>query len=1011
MFTIKNSFFLLFLLVAHSSGAQLNPAFNFHNLKEKDGLSNKKINSIVQDKNGIIWIGTYNGLNRFDGNRIKTFYTCDTGSRAVPFGDIRSLYATGEGGLWICTPSQLFYMQTGSEKIWHMGSFVNAAIYKSGAAYQLVDQTNVYELPTAAQINENHLHVRKLVKRHTSQITGNIIVADKQQQLWSFQDNKIFRLHKKDLGIKQEYHTPGLQIQMVYFDSQNRCWIASWGQGVFILDPETGVLTQFNIEQNEFVALGFATWKPEGKNYIVVASDNSMIVVDESTLQYKKYTDNGRFRLNAAFADKDDNLWLACEDGIKLASKRQDLFNVIPVNAPLENNMQRWPSGVYSFKVTDSSYWLSKRFLSGIFQYHKNWQLKNFWPKLSPGNTVFDKTYSSEAFDFAQKNESTYITTELGIYILKDFAKGRLLAPQTDSNELPRLRNIVRENDSTWWIRSYSNGIYIFNPRQEKFIKLYPVLDKNNQQQSVHYLLRTKKGEIFVTTYDGLYQLNAQQTFKKVPLTNAPSEYMLGIAEDKNGIIWIASSNGMFAYDPASRNIVNRFKQYGEMGFCYRVTVDGYNNVWFNCQKGYWCWIQSKQQMLKFVYEMGLPDNRLEAGFSTGPNGLVYAGANDAVVVFNPAAIMQYAVNAPAIITDVVSNHSRSITEVVNDSTQQLELTPGKYDLRINFSVIDYATPGNYELYYKIEPGNPTWSLAEKGSVNFSSLEHGQYKVIVNGRNNLTGSFSRPYFLLLNIRPHWYQTVLFKIALLAAIIALTLLLAKRRISHISRQAHFKQKIAESEMSVLRSQMNPHFIFNSLNSIENFILQNEKRHASDYLIKFSKLIRTILEINQLQLIPFVKDMEALSWYIELEQVRFPQKFSVIIQVDPSVETGNFYVPPMIVQPFIENAIIHGIGHSKNDGHQLRIHVKLQDPFLQYTISDDGIGLEKSASINKVNKPGHKSVGLQITKERIRLHNQSDGKNDIVFMQGQSTGTSVVVKIKIKNHYATNSDPGR
>ena len=317
------------------------------------------------------------------------------------------------------------------------------------------------------------------------------------------------------------------------------------------------------------------------------------------------------------------------------------------------------------------------------------------------------------------------------------------------------------------------------------------------------------------------------------------------------------------------------------MGFCYRVTVDDYNNIWFNCQKGYWCWMQDKQQMLKFGYEMGLPENRLEAGMAKGLQGEIFAGANDAVVVFNPSVIMKYKVNAPAIITDVLANHQRSKTVEENDSTQALELSPGTYDLLVNFSVTDYATPGNYDLYYMLEPGNNDFSLAEKGSINFSGLEYGNYKVTVKGKNNLTGSFSKSYFLLFTISPHWYQTLFFKFILVAAIIAFVLLLFKRRVMKVRKEAQYEQKIAESEMSVLRSQMNPHFIFNSLNSIENFIFQNEKRNASDYLIKFSKLIRTILEINQLHLIPFAKDMQALSWYIDLEQIRFPGKFNIKI----------------------------------------------------------------------------------------------------------------------------------
>ncbi|MBC7867880.1 MAG: histidine kinase [Gloeobacteraceae cyanobacterium ES-bin-316] len=997
MFTLKNCSFFILLFISALSQGQLKEQLNFSMLTEKDGLSNKKINSIVQDKSGVIWIGTYNGLNRYDGNRVKSFYTSDAG---IPFGEIKYLHASPHG-LWICTISQVFYLQTGSEKSWLVGNFTNAVIYKTGSQYKLADRAYIYDLPNEAQIKDSNFKLKPAVKRAAATGSGNHIIEDKQQQPWSFKEDKILRLNRNNFSIEQEYPAKGLQIQMIYFDSQNRCWVASWGDGIFIFDKSTGKFTQVNIEENKFVALGFTPWKQQGKNYLLLSSDNSMIVVDEESLNYQKFSHNNhRFRLNAGFADKDNNLWLACEDGVRLVSKRQDLFRVIPVTTPARAAVAPWVSGVYSIKETNEYYWLSKRYISGIFQYDKNWHLKNYWPQLSRKQSAFDQKNSSEAYDFLEDNGRTYMTTEFGIYIWDGSSIQKLLAPQPDSTELPRLRNIEKQNDSTWWIRSYSNGIYLFNPRSEKFVRHYGVIDDKQVRQPVHYMLRTKKGNMFVTTYDGLYELNTQQRFSKVPLAATPSEYMLGMAEDKNGILWIASSNGLFAFDPATRLIANNFAAYGEMGFCYRVTVDDYNNVWFNCQKGYWCWIQSKQQMLKFGYEMGLPDNRLEAGFVKGLNGNIYAGANDAVVIFDPAVIMQYSSNAIAIITDVSANHSRQVTSLKNDSTQQLQLGAGTYDLRINFSVTDYATPGNYELYYKIAPGNKTWSQGEKGSVNFSSLQHGHYEVTVIGKNNLTGDFSKPYYLLLDIRPYWYQTILFKFALLTAIIALIIFLVKRRINQVRTEAQFRQKIAESEMSVLRSQMNPHFIFNSLNSIENFILQNEKRHATDYLIKFSKLIRTILEINQLQLIPFAKDMEALWWYIELEQIRFPQKFSVNIQVDPGVEISNFNVPPMIVQPFIENAIVHGIAHSKQDGHQLNIFVNLKGAYLQYVIEDDGIGIEKSASFNKLNKPGHKSLGLQITKERIRLHNKPGNEDDIIFMKRQPSGTTVVVNIKIK-----------
>ena len=215
---------------------------------------------------------------------------------------------------------------------------------------------------------------------------------------------------------------------------------------------------------------------------------------------------------------------------------------------------------------------------------------------------------------------------------------------------------------------------------------------------------------------------------------------------------------------------------------------------------------------------------------------------------------------------------------------------------------------------------------------------------------------------------------------------------------------YKQKIAETQMQALQNQMNPHFIFNSLNSIENFMMQNEKRLASDYLNKFARLIRTILDSSRNELLPFAKDMEALQLYIDLQQLRFNNKFTYETIVDPVLLTGDFKVPSLIVQPFVENAIEHGIAHSERTDLKLTVTVSLANECIQYTVTDNGIGREQASAYNSQNKPYHKSVGLKITENRVRIFNgqQSTNENivitDIYNDQGGAAGTSVSVKIK-------------
>lgn len=218
------------------------------------------------------------------------------------------------------------------------------------------------------------------------------------------------------------------------------------------------------------------------------------------------------------------------------------------------------------------------------------------------------------------------------------------------------------------------------------------------------------------------------------------------------------------------------------------------------------------------------------------------------------------------------------------------------------------------------------------------------------------------------------------------------------------EASFRQKIAETQMQALRAQMNPHFIFNSLTSIENFIMRNDKELASDYLNKFAKLIRMILDSSTTELVRFSKDIEALELYIELEQVRFNNKFTYQSVIDPSLIGNDYNVPPLLIQPFVENAIIHGLAPSTNYNLHLSVSAQAEDDYILYTVEDNGIGRKQSDEYKQLNKPLHKSRGMNITEKRISIFNKqknADGEvviTDLYNEAGEPSGTKVQVRIK-------------
>ena len=216
----------------------------------------------------------------------------------------------------------------------------------------------------------------------------------------------------------------------------------------------------------------------------------------------------------------------------------------------------------------------------------------------------------------------------------------------------------------------------------------------------------------------------------------------------------------------------------------------------------------------------------------------------------------------------------------------------------------------------------------------------------------------------------------------------------------------QKKLSELEMHALRAQMNPHFISNSLSAINLFILENNRLQASEYLAKFSRLIRLILQNSQEAFIPLERELEALQLYLEIESLRFQDKFTYKIIVDDLVDPVLIKVPPLIIQPYVENAIWHGLMHKKESGH-LEIDLYTKDEILFCKIADDGIGRKKAAELKSKSALSYKSMGMSITADRISMLQQQDQLgtsvviNDLVLPDGSAGGTEVLIKIPINN----------
>jgi hypothetical protein len=215
------------------------------------------------------------------------------------------------------------------------------------------------------------------------------------------------------------------------------------------------------------------------------------------------------------------------------------------------------------------------------------------------------------------------------------------------------------------------------------------------------------------------------------------------------------------------------------------------------------------------------------------------------------------------------------------------------------------------------------------------------------------------------------------------------------------QQTLKRKALELEMQALRSQMNPHFIFNCLSAIDNLIQTNQADKATTCLSRFAKLIRGVLDSSKNNLVPFQKDFEILRLYLDMEEFRCNNKFSYELTADIELLQSDYKIPPMIIQPFIENAIHHGLLNKNNNDRRLKVKAQLKDEQIIYSIMDNGIGRKEAAMLKERNRPGQQSYGIQITKERIQLHNKNGIETDLniydLEAEGVAAGTEAVVRI--------------
>ncbi|PWU04476.1 MAG: hypothetical protein C5B52_01475 [Bacteroidetes bacterium] len=1032
-----------YIILIFSTGnnfAQNFPNIQFSHLAEKEGLSNNQVNSIAQDREGFIWIGTSDGLNRFDGYRLRSFHQIPGEKNSLIFNGVYKLVCDKKDGIWISTSEGLSYYNKRAGRFYNFrhnpddsnsivnDKYTNVLLADDHGAW-ITNTTNLYKFDSLLNYSrfEPGFSIREDQKEENSY---SMLAWDRQGELWGATSNFLFLLDKKTLRVKKRYEDFNGVIRAIYQDSKMRFWIGSFLGGLALFDPVNNSFQQIPLQNKSRVINSITEWKDKnGYSWIVAGTDGGLVLIDPVTFKSRAYQNQTGYRqdylltsdyIACVFVDKQNILWIGTNNGVSYVRPSQQQFEPLEIHSREEAPNEKVEDYVYSFDENSKGLWFSTWLKKGIYLYNHAGELPikfSLAGKSGSGRSIPALDSIKPFYVFCQGDSLVWMTTENSL-VRMDLQKAAVDFYNLSCENMPvGLRTIVPTGNHQWWIRTRNNGangIYVFDPQSKKFIAHYSS-DENSTGFAPAFITNiymNRKRQIFLgSRNDGLFKYDSstdsfthlfQFSGDQLPDHSNEFEY---ITSDKTGLLWIATFKGLFVFDPESNKVVRDYSNDATIGGVdiSALCFDNKENLWMNTSRGLFC-LTASGKFKHFDSENGLPNNFTEGVLRMGDSSYMYCGLRTYLVRFNPVQLL----NAASPTSEVhfseatVMDKPYYFKSVSGEKTMELEA--GQDRFAVDFSIMNYDDKNDEHYYYRLDGASNEWQQNDNGHLVFYNIAPGKYTLHVKGSDKQVLSPSEEDQVHINIKAFWWQTRTFWIACLAAGLLLTAFIIRRNIAAIRRQAAFRQRIAEMEMKALRAQMNPHFIFNSLNSIENFIMQNKERQASDYLNKFARLIRIILENNLHNLIPVTQDLEALQLYVDLEQFRFNNKFSYKFCIDKDLTEENYKVPPLLIQPFVENAIVHGLANSDRNDLYLTVEARLLGDFIEYIIEDNGVGRKNVAMYQVQNRKNHKSVGLQITQERISIFNQKQAADDDVMITdlydetGNALGTRCQIKIK-------------
>jgi ligand-binding sensor domain-containing protein/uncharacterized membrane-anchored protein YhcB (DUF1043 family) len=996
-----------------------------------EGL-NMRVNRVVQGPDGHIYLGGTQGLVRYDGDEFELFAHNPDDSTTIGPGEVYNLIVGSDGLIWIGLRYGGLNSFNPISRKFQRNPLPKLPYFMTPTAHGLLEDDN-----GCLWVGGHHFQLLCFDRESREFIAYQPDWIDPEKYgrrlsissiLQDVNDPEVLWLSVVDYSNKGE---GGYGI--VSFDKRSEIFKSYPNAGRNYIQDSLGNLFGINVKGE---ISEFSTTSKQLKHLLFQIDDadqsmtrgilsvgNTYWVSTGSAIL--EMDNNGEFELlyqakpedpiefGALSVDAVDNVWIGSTQGVTIVN-------------PRDQNMR-----YFSLDQFDDA----ERIYPGRLAYDSKMNILYLsHHAVADGNRLYRIPLNGDSGNEADYIETNYnidgiaVGTDDRVWLTgngqmheigDDGKKVKTGSDLFDDISIPWLWNM--RTSSTAWIGGIGDRKFIWYKYDEGLaheiaVQDLPVWDGVNsydkdfigfnfsRKQEVAYLVSSvvhrldlRSGSTTLLKFDAKYNPNGQ------PISDA--------VEDIEGNLWIAGIEftGKFRIEGDSLILLKRYTVEDGLASSeiHELFVDQAGKVWLFTTNGINCIDAATDEVRYFGVNEGLPQIYIDPRqVIETPDGRIVTVNRNGIIVFDPellwnslsprqvkVVIKAIRVNGKDISSNVDVNYLDTISVPISSKV-----------IDIRFQGLSYPTDNRLTYSYRLGAEEDWINIGHNKLVTLPALSPGHYSFEVKAGS--PASVAPVRGLVIHIPASFYQQLWFIAIVIAILIGGIYLFYRYRIRAIRNQEEAKtevnKRMAELELKALRSQINPHFMFNSLNSIKDFILQAETEKAAEYLSDFAHLIRRILQHSREKVISLKDELETLILYIDLEQLRFDNAFVFNCIVDDNIDLEEVQIPPMLLQPYIENAIWHGLMHKQETGN-LTLNFSRKNSSILCVIDDDGIGRDRARELKSLSAVRYKSMGMGITKDRIEILNKMNALGISVIVEdkidpdGLPGGTKVTLRI--------------